>query len=500
MWTWRRCAEVALLALLAGCAADEDAYVPFDGGPDARVDGGPDAVVCPPGQVQGPAGCVPIPADVCALVDEVTKDCTDRDGDCYVVACASGPAELADCDDTRADVYPGAPERCDGVDNDCDDAIDEGLGLGEVCDVCGAAGQVECGVAGGVACSTAAGQSAAADGQPELCNGLDDDCDDVVDEACRVEAPIADRRTPALCGDAVLLVEDGRLVRRFLDGRAEEEVAPAPAAYPACDGAVTAWLVPDGPCEAPAGGPLRCPRARLMAQGVDEITMDLTGLADIGPPRVADGHVYWHTVLGSGPVLQRRRLAGEVEPLFGGASASDPSPIVAGRVAVRRWAEGEAQVDVQGLDGEASVRVDAAPGPAGPPALDGDWVAWVIDAEPPAVWAVPLARPREGFQVTAGGRPAGRPWLEDGWVVWLDADGLRGFDLASGADLRLPGPQAPEDVDVRDGRVAWLEAGSLYLALLEGGPAVPGEVVDAVAADAGAADAGATDATPDAAE
>ena len=31
-----------------------------------------------------------------------------------------------DCDDTRKSVYPGAPELCDGLNNDCDSQVDEG--------------------------------------------------------------------------------------------------------------------------------------------------------------------------------------------------------------------------------------------------------------------------------------------------------------------------------------------------------------------------------------
>ena len=38
-----------------------------------------------------------------------------------------------DCDDTDATVYDGAPEQCDGLDNDCDATADEDFGVGQMC-------------------------------------------------------------------------------------------------------------------------------------------------------------------------------------------------------------------------------------------------------------------------------------------------------------------------------------------------------------------------------
>lgn len=52
-----------------------------------------------------------------ALLTVGCSDPCDMDGDGYrdFAACSG-----ADCDDFNADVYPGAPELCDDLDNDCD--------------------------------------------------------------------------------------------------------------------------------------------------------------------------------------------------------------------------------------------------------------------------------------------------------------------------------------------------------------------------------------------
>jgi hypothetical protein len=87
--------------------------------------------------------CKPKPGDPCSGLDCKGKGdglehvyFVDADGDGHgdkskSVAACEAPAGYAtasdDCDDTRSDVYPFAPEKCDLVDNDCNGKCDDGV-------------------------------------------------------------------------------------------------------------------------------------------------------------------------------------------------------------------------------------------------------------------------------------------------------------------------------------------------------------------------------------
>ena len=118
-------------------------------------------------------------------------------GDMLVITSCSQPANTdttaTDCDDTDATVHPGATEVCDGRDDDCNDAVDDNAvdaltwygdtdhdGYGDPNAATEACGRPADAVLNGFDC--APDDDAVHPGQPEQCDGKDDDCNGHVDD------------------------------------------------------------------------------------------------------------------------------------------------------------------------------------------------------------------------------------------------------------------------------------------------------------------------------
>jgi hypothetical protein len=181
--------------------------------------------------------CVEPPGDAVEVCNGLDDDCNGRvdDGNpgggapcsAGVGACRRNGFVACTGGVLACNAVPGPPgtEICNGIDDDCDGAVDEGFGVGAACDGVGACGLgvIECAGPMRTRCSTDPGGSAYVP-MPEVCNGVDDDCDGSVDEGLADLGP---------CGTSVGECAPGRL--RCLGGTpvCRGAVGPAPEV---CDG------------------------------------------------------------------------------------------------------------------------------------------------------------------------------------------------------------------------------------------------------------------------
>jgi hypothetical protein len=171
------------------CDADTDGDVDDDGIPNAQDCAPLDSAIYP-GQTES---CNLVDDNCDEVVDEAgAAGCQtwylDIDGDGAGILedslCLCSPetpysaAAAGDCSPFDDLTAPGFPEYCDGLDNDCDGGVDEGLGSV----ICGQ------GICQHVIPFCTDGEltpcDALAGATDETCDGLDNDCDGSVDEGC----------------------------------------------------------------------------------------------------------------------------------------------------------------------------------------------------------------------------------------------------------------------------------------------------------------------------
>jgi GH25 family lysozyme M1 (1,4-beta-N-acetylmuramidase) len=157
------------------------------GGPGADLKASPKTVTCAPAPPQ----------------------CVDTDADGFAAMSGSCPTG-ADCDDGDPLTRPGAPEACDGKDNNCNGTVDEGNpGGGMSCStnklgVC-AAGTINC-MGGSLSCVQNKLPG------PEVCNGLDDDCDGAIDDGNPGVGASCSTGSPGACAGGATACVAGEIV------------------------------------------------------------------------------------------------------------------------------------------------------------------------------------------------------------------------------------------------------------------------------------------------
>jgi hypothetical protein len=173
---------------------------------------------CPGPIVSQPRATVPVQAGRTAVVVmDIAATDVDRDG--FVSTANNG----TDCDDAIAAVHPGAQELCNNRDDNCAGGVDEGFSINMACGDAGC-GSIQCAMDGGsfcapglafypdgdmdgygrtpevtFACTAPAGfapdagdcddsTSRAHPGLAEVCDGIDNDCVNGVDQGFSVDA------------------------------------------------------------------------------------------------------------------------------------------------------------------------------------------------------------------------------------------------------------------------------------------------------------------------
>jgi hypothetical protein len=216
------------------------------------------------------------------LCEDFDRDGHGRIGSRTTLGCAEPGFGLCDgdCNDNDATIYPGAKETCNNKDDNCNRRVDEGA-------------RAVCGVG---FCARYADSCDAAPrctpGLPflERCNGIDEDCDGVIDDGTDVE----------LCGEAGVACRNGRCIGQDgapVDGGPvlgplaplPDAAAPPPSPPPPSPGSTNPLPGPTSPpsagvVDAGLGSPPAASPAPVRRAGGCAVAASGASLAEVGLP------------------------------------------------------------------------------------------------------------------------------------------------------------------------------------------------------------------------
>lgn len=209
--------------------------------------------------------CVPDSAQCTPCIDE------DNDGRGDGSQCIA-----PDCDDNDPGTYLGAPEACDGRDNDCDRDIDEGFDFTSDADHCGGCG---------IACDGANAESACVDSACAIaaCDEGYVDCDGDASNGCEVDAGDADAceacDPTVTVGGTCGTCDSGTWACDGVAGLCEGDRGPE--GLNACGGCAALEAEPDAECGACAALWTCNDDGEAVACVADETDSDSDGVCDV---------------------------------------------------------------------------------------------------------------------------------------------------------------------------------------------------------------------------